>query len=127
MIFGNLNTNLEEFFNDRLSAISTWDQMYSKYKNLPCIINSEDGLQFEMPLPGYKKDDILIDIEDSVLTIGSDGVESNSFATAFSKSFKLPDDLDMSTCEAKLEDGILTINFSKKPEEVNKKINVKID
>lgn len=123
MIFGNSNL-LDDFFNDRLTP--TWKQVYSKYKNIPMVTRTDGKLEIEMPLPGYEKEDISIDIEDDILIITSDGNDSNSFAKEFTRTFELADDLDQSTCSANMKAGILKITFNENIEKVSKKINVKI-
>lgn len=127
MIFGNSNflEDMDEFF--KFSVNPIWKNTYTDYKYTPYIVKNDGTLEIEIPLPGYEKEDISIDIEDSILNISSDGNKSNSFAESFSRSFELLDGVDQSSCQATMKAGILKIEFKQILEKDSKKINVKID
>ena len=73
-------------------------------------------------LPGFSKKDIDLEIKGQLLTISADGKE-NSFAKAFSKQFRFPEEIDMDSISATMKDGILTLSF--KHANNTKKINIK--
>ncbi|RME14773.1 MAG: Hsp20/alpha crystallin family protein, partial [Bacteroidetes bacterium] len=69
------------------------------------IKESEDKFEVELGIPGVKKEDIKIDLENDVLTISSEQKEEKSEEkdnytrrefnySAFSRSFTLPDIVD---------------------------------
>jgi HSP20 family protein len=86
-------------------------------------INTREGeyaYHLEVDLPGMKKVDINIQIEDNVLVISGERkvkeeikeenyykIES-SFGT-FSRSFSLPDDVDVENIHAESKDGVLEV------------------
>jgi len=68
----------------------------------------EDSLM--VSLPGFSKKDINIEVEGQILTISTEEKE-DSFAKAFTKQFRFPNETDMDTLAATMKDGILTLNF----------------
>jgi HSP20 family protein len=101
----------------------------------------EDGdhIYVEAELPGFKKDEIDITLENQTLTIaaerrsetkqGGDGKKGDLLLherryTRFLRSFTLPPTVDEQTVNAKLNDGVLTITLNKREESKPKKITV---
>jgi HSP20 family protein len=105
----------------------------------------EDGdhLTVEAELPGFKKEDVDITLENQTLTITAqrkveqqqptqqEGRQPHGAYllrerryTRFQRSFTLPDTVDEQTVNAKLQDGILTITLNKRPETKPRKIQV---
>lgn len=120
---------LDEFFNDSLN--------YRKDSFIPSVDISETENNFEVSvaLPGMKKEDIEVDLDNSRLTISGERkfeteengknyhrVESG-FGT-FSRSFQLPDSIDQESVNAKYENGVLNITINKKDEKVKKQIEI---
>lgn len=102
-----------------------------------------DHLLVEAELPGFKKDEIDITLENQTLTVtaqrkpeqpaaqSEEGKQLQSAYllrerrhTRFQRSFTLPDTIDDQTVSAKLEDGILTLTLNKRPETKPRKIPV---
>jgi len=103
-------------------------------------VNTREGefaYHVDVDLPGVKKEDIKVDIKDNVLTISGERhfmeevnekhyyrVES-SFGK-FSRSFTLPENVDVENIEAKAENGVLEVVIPKLAEKVSvKSISVK--
>ena len=102
----------------------------------------EDGdhLVVEAELPGFKKEDVDITLENQTLTIVAqkkmeksgqpDEKQQQAYLlrerryTRFQRSFTLPDTVDEQTVDAKLNDGVLTITLNKRPETKPRKIQV---
>src|SRR5688572_4819289 len=106
----------------------------------------EDGdhIYVEAELPGFKKDEIDITLENQQLTIsaerreggnGHNGGENRGESkgehllrerryTRFLRSFTLPPTVDEQTVNAKLADGVLTITLNKREETKPRKISV---
>jgi HSP20 family protein len=111
-----------ELLNSMLSDISDSRDIDAKFDFSPAI-NTREGefaYHIEVDLPGMKKEDINIQIEDSTLIVSGERkvkdeikeenyykVES-SFGT-FSRSFSLPEDIDIENIHAESEDGVLEI------------------
>jgi HSP20 family protein len=105
----------------------------------PSVNTREDekGYYIEVDLPGVKKEDINVDLNDRVLTISGerkfkDEVKEENYykiETAFGKferSFSIPEDADVEGIEAKSENGVLEIFIPKvKKETPKKKIEIK--
>ncbi len=116
------------------------------------IREDSDHIYVEAELPGFKKDEIDITLENSTLTIaaerrleqkrehgggggGGNGGHGTQSAggewllnerryTRFLRSFTLPPTVDESSVQAKLNDGILTITISKREETKPRKVRV---
>lgn len=98
-------------------------------RNLPAVNIQEDEHAFtlEISLPGYQKDDLSIHVENDLITISSEKkteIESSeasytrrefSFAS-FSRSFTLPEIVDVEKIDAESRDGILYVNLPKNEE-----------
>ena len=101
----------------------------------------EDGdhIYVEAELPGFKKDEIDITLENQTLTIaaerrcetrqGADGKKGDLLLherrySRFLRSFTLPPTVDEQTVNAKLNDGVLTITLNKREYSKPKKITV---
>jgi HSP20 family protein len=106
-----------------------------------------DHLVVEAELPGFKKDDVDITLENQTLTItaqkreetpapqqagGQQGKQQDRGNyllrerrySRFQRSFTLPDTVDDQSVDAKLQDGVLTITLNKRPETKPRKIQV---
>lgn len=93
------------------------------------IQENEKGYLLEVDLPGYKKEDIKIDVCDGYLTINArvnkeeTGEEKNyvrreRFTGEVTRSFYVGEDIKEDEIKASFKDGILTLNVPKvNPEE----------
>ena len=85
-------------------------------------------------LPGVKKEDIHVHVQDSVVTLGatlapSEGAQgkllhSERYAGALARSLSLPCDVDESRSSAKYEDGVLTLTLPKAKAERGARLQV---
>ena len=95
------------------------------------IKDNTEGFELELAVPGMKKDDFTVEVDNDVLTISSEveieNEENNenytrkefSF-TSFKRAFTLPETVDGSKIDAKYEDGILKLTLPKKQEALPK-------
>ena len=96
-----------------------------------------DHIYVEAELPGFKKDEVDITLQNQTLTITAERRgESSSDAkkgehllrerryTRFLRSFTLPPTVDEQTVNAKLADGVLTITLNKREETKPRKVTV---
>lgn len=104
-----------------------------------------DHVYVEAELPGFKKDNVQITLENSTLTISAERHESREAPrnngkhgeedhsqwllnerrfSRFLRSFALPPTVDERSVEAKLNEGVLTITLKKREESKPRKINV---
>ena len=102
--------------------------------NMKCDIYEKDGnYHIEMDVPGFKKEDISIEVDDGYLTISAEKNYENNEEdedrnyirrersyNSYKRSFYLGD-LDQDSIEAKFNDGMLNITVPKKELTSNKK------
>ena len=104
------------------------------------IREDQDHFYVEAELPGFKKDDIDITLENQTLTISAERREENKQGNGgagkgelllherrysrFLRSFTLPPTVDEQTVNAKLADGVLTVTLNKREETKPRKITV---
>jgi HSP20 family protein len=97
---------------------------------------TEKGYILEIDLPGVKKENIEISVNEGILTIsgerklekkeeGENYTRIESFFGRFERSFKLPADADAENIEAEYKDGVLKIFIPKKQKAEGKKIEIK--
>ena len=102
-------------------------------KNVPAVNIKENETDFELELavPGRKKDDFNIEIDNNVLTISSeikseDSVSEKNYTrrefgySSFKRAFTLPETIDEGKIKAKYEDGLLKFTLPKKKEALPK-------
>jgi len=97
-----------------------------------------DHIYVEAELPGFKKDDVDITLENNTLTISAERKEEQEQGnkdkgdwllrerrySRFLRSFTLPPTVDERSVDAKLNEGVLTITLTKREETKPKKISV---
>jgi HSP20 family protein len=101
------------------------------------VREDQDHIYVEAELPGFKKDEIDVLLENQTLTIsGKRKTESQNGNgttqhllrerrnTRFQRTFKLPPTVDEQTVNATLNDGILTVTLNKREESKPRKIKV---
>ena len=99
---------------------------------------SDNGTAFvlECELPGFKKEDISIDVKEELLTISAERkseeeekktnyVKRERFYGSFSRSFDVTG-INTDSIEAKYEDGVLTLTLPRKAEEVPESHRIEI-
>lgn len=120
---------MDEFFNDVVSS--------RRDSFVPGIDISETETQFQISaeLPGMKKEDIDISLENGRLSISGERQfkneeEGKTFHRvetsygSFNRSFQLPDNVDENSIQASYEDGLLNISIDKNEEKVKKQIEI---
>ena len=105
------------------------------------IKETDAGFELTIDLPGFKKDEVTVDLQDGYLTIsaakGLDKDESDKkgkflrqerYAGSMSRSFYVGDDVESADVSAKFEDGILKISVPKAaPKELPKHTTITIE
>ena len=151
-----VNPNLPFF--DRDSFLTPFDKMFDQMieTHFPNVVQQvgvkpyqgtaypkvnvyeyEDKIGIIAEIPGLKKKQLNIEVEDGVLTISGDkhGIEEQEGATvlrrelkasSFKRSFQLGELLDESRVDANFNDGILSISIPKVEPEKPQKTYVKI-
>ena len=125
----------DDFMNDfRLPAFPDVDkELYGKHaKNLmkTDVKETEKGYEVDMDLPGFKKDEIQIELKDGYLTVsaakGLDKDEEDKkghyirqerYSGAMSRTFYVGEDVKQEDIKAKFENGILSLSVPKPVEQ----------
>jgi len=101
------------------------------------ISEKEEAYYLEAEIPGMKKEDILIDVKDGILTISGERKyereeEKENYTRVercygtFHRSFTLPDHIEEDKIDAEYKDGVLTVTLPKGEKAKPKTIDVKI-
>ncbi len=128
-----------ELFNNMFNNLERTLPQENVSSFIPTVNTREDDSAYyiEVDLPGVKKEDIEITTEDNVLTISGerkvrdevkedDYYKVESVYGTFSRSFTLPENVDVNKIEAKNENGVLEIVIPKKVEEDKKPKKIEI-
>ena len=121
--------NLANLFEDLFDR----DFHYSHRKNCGCkplanVTENEDAFNLELSVPGYDKKDILINLENNILTISSEleqkeANENTNYTmreftqASFKRSFTLPKSVNSDKIKAEYKNGLLVLTLPKKEEE----------
>jgi HSP20 family molecular chaperone IbpA len=124
-----LNSNLLNFANEMEKAFFN-DDCSSKFLPHWRMSNrrpiekkeSENGYTYYIPLPGYKKEDVKASVlKGTILEIVAKKKDREDLVY----NMELPDNINLSIIESKLEDGLLELNVPKDDE--SKVINIDIN
>ena len=117
---------MNEFFNDDF-GLNFFNRNYS----VPSVnsIENNDSFEIDLAVPGMKKEDFSIELNDKVLVISSessnnienDKMRLNEFNfSSFQRSFRVPDSVDPDKIKANYKNGILKIKLPKRKESISK-------
>jgi HSP20 family protein len=84
------------------------------------VTRTENGYEVEVPVPGFKPEDVEVTFQDDVLA-----VSAKSDRRSFTRSFTVPDDVDPEKIEARVNNGMLVLMLSRRPEAQPRRITVK--
>ncbi|MFO7576243.1 MAG: Hsp20/alpha crystallin family protein [Pelovirga sp.] len=101
------------------------------------ISETDKSFCIKAEVPGVKREDVKISIEDRVLNIRGESRQEKEdkdekmhrierFYGSFSRSFTLPENIDISKIDASFKDGVLTLDLPKTAEKKPKSVEVKI-
>lgn len=118
---------IDDIFNADLPSVFTSN--FNTGMTLPKVNIKEtpDAYWVEMAVPGLKKSDFHIDLDNQLLSISTEMKEENEEKednytrrefgySSFKRTFTLPESVDDGKIDAKYEDGILSIHLPKKEE-----------
>ena len=130
-IFGeNLMDVFDDFDRDFFRGFGNIDRaLYGKHAQRMMktdVKETDEGYEVDVELPGFKKDEVTVDLQDDYLTISAakalDKDESDQkgkflrqerYTGSMSRSFYVGDDVESTDICAKYEDGILKISVPK--------------
>lgn len=129
--------NMDEFY----KPWNEWFNFPNRMSTVPAvnILETDKEFQVELAAPGMKKDDFKIDLAGNILTIGAEIEDTKEEKdekytrkeynySSFSRSFTLPEDVNMEKIEAIYQDGLLKLMLPKRSDSkmsTSKKISVK--
>lgn len=130
-----LHSVFDEVFDD-LSKVMGHD--YTAARPQLNLWETEDAFKLELATPGFSKDEIKIGLEGTKLQVEGKKEEKKEesvknfkrrefYYTNFTKSYELPDGINVNNIEASYENGILMINLPKVKEEDKVEREIKID
>ena len=117
---------MNEFFNDDLGI-----NFFNRRHSVPSVNSTENNDSFEIDLavPGMKKDDFTIELNDKILLISSDNINDdqnektrlNEFNySSFQRSFRVPESVELDKIKANYKNGILKIKLPKRKDSMTK-------
>ena len=108
---------INEFFNDDFGM-----NFINRSHSVPSVnsLENNDSFEIDLAVPGMKKEDFTIELNDKVLVISSetsntienDKMRLNEFNfSSFHRSFRVPDSVDQDKIKANYKNGILKIKL----------------
>jgi len=132
--FDLINSMHKQFFDQGTSVLDNVFNSWSKVTGFPfwnVVKYSKGKYGLELGLAGFKKENVLVEVNDGVLTIEGkvddsavDYIQKGLSTKSFFKQFSLPNEAVVD--EATMEDGMLKIQFGiKDVENKSKKVDIK--
>ena len=117
---------INEFFNDDFGM-----NFLNRSHSVPSVnsLENNDSFEIDLAVPGMKKEDFTIELNDKILVISSetsktmenDKMRLNEFNfSSFQRSFRVPDSVDQDKIKANYKNGILKIKLPKRKESISK-------
>jgi HSP20 family protein len=85
------------------------NEAFAGARKSPLVEQDDKSWTLSIDVPGLSRDDLSIGIEGAVVRIDSKAEAKRQFKAAY----ELPQDIDVSASEAKLENGVLTLKLGK--------------
>lgn len=128
-------TQVDRLFSDAVRALGSQAREYNPACN---VWEDSDHFGIELALPGWKSEDIVIEAENGFVTVEGKTkeqvVEDNKpeqtyhvreiHAGSFSRSFRLPNNLEWNQANATFSDGVLTLSFPKRADAKPRRIAI---
>lgn len=131
--YSTLDRLLDDVMNDVMGSAFGMATNIEQFSPHVDVRASDDELTFYLDVPGVKREDLELTVEQRVLTVkgqrryeprsGERVVLGRSFG-AFTRSFTLPDYVDIQQLSAELADGVLTIHIPKQAAAKPRRIEV---
>ncbi|QGW83347.1 Hsp20/alpha crystallin family protein [Variovorax paradoxus] len=85
------------------------NEAFASARKSPLVEQDDKSWTLSIDVPGLSREDLSIGIEGTVVRIESKAEAKRQFKAAY----ELPQDIDVSASEAKLENGVLTLKLGK--------------
>tara|TARA_B110000444_G_scaffold48459_1_gene44263 strand:+ start:245 stop:667 length:423 start_codon:yes stop_codon:yes gene_type:complete len=117
---------MNQFFNDDLRM-----NVINNNHSVPSVnsIENDNSFEIDLAVPGMKKDDFTIQLNDKVLVFSDEitnSVENNSMSlnefnySSFQRSFIVPETVELDKIKANYKNGILKVKLPKKKDSISK-------
>ena len=117
---------INEFFNDDFGV-----NFLNNNHSVPSVntIENDDSFEIDLAVPGMKKDDFSIELENNVLIISSEtsnnasneNLRLNEFNySSIQRSFKIPESVNLDKIKGNYKNGILKVLLPKKKDSISK-------
>ena len=128
--------SLEDFFKGTFLRPFRFDISEPEMQIKVNVTRSDGAYAVDAEMPGVKKDDIVVSVDGSMVTIsgevkrekeekkGEQVVRSERYFGKVSRSFSLPHDIDEAAVTAKYEDGVLKLDLPLREKRYGKSIKV---
>ena len=131
-----LSQRIERLFEEMLPVRREDGQVERVWAPSVDVYETDRAFMVEVDLPGLKKEDVKITVENNTLTITGERKwkkevndenvhRQERFYGKFVRSFILPDNVDRDNISASFEDGVLTIEIPKRDREERKVVKIK--
>ena len=115
----------DPFFSDMIDAFNETPSFLDKSLKRSNIVTNEDDYRIQIAVPGITKEDIKINVDNSIINISHEKKETDEkaffFTHSFEKSYRLPDDADDKKIEGKIENGILEVIIPRSKKKINQR------
>ena len=120
--------------NTQQAAAEHQDRTYPRVRPATDIIEREDGFHIYLDMPGVKREDLIIDLNENELRVGGKALHPAQVMTSalamefgsgeYMRTFTLSDVVDRERITATLKDGVLELYLPKVEKVQPKKIEI---
>ena len=133
MFPSSFNSLVKDFFDNEVNEVYPSKAFFKPSTD---ITETDDAFELEISVPGIKKDEIKIELNNGVLEISGERKNQREEAKdkyhlseitygKFTRRFTLPDNVDADKIDAHVEDGVLSLSIPKSEERKPRLIDVK--
>ncbi len=133
-----LKDEIDRLFDAPLAGLARSTQSLSGWSPALDVYEQKDHFTVKTELPGLKREDIEVSMEDGVLSISGERKSEEKSDTAevrrterffgrFQRTVSLPTPVNVAKIEAQYKDGILTVTLPKTEEAKPKRIAVNVN
>lgn len=132
--FGSLREEMDRLFDLAFPALGTFQRNFGWNEAFPVdLYQDKDAFVLRAELPGFRKEDLRVDVADGILTLTAHRVakagEDDQGARPeerVSRAISLPEQADAAKIAAAYENGVLTVTLPKREETKPRQITVQV-
>ncbi|MEX0321301.1 MAG: Hsp20/alpha crystallin family protein [Puniceicoccaceae bacterium] len=122
-------TDLDRFLETTLPELANWNSLrFNNFgRSIPLDVYETEGERvIRLELPGFKRKEIELELENSVLTVTAERKDKKSDSKVhMNRSISIGDDVDTEKVNAELSNGILEIHMPKQEQAKPRQITIK--